>query len=368
MRTPILTIVALCLPLGAQSFLHLPATENPGSFELNKWNDVPFMRKDARVQVFYSAAEVGSASFTAREISLRYDGPIPRIGAPGPFTIQRLQIRVGTSTVAQPDSVFATNLSQPLTTVFDSQVSYFPDPQAGIPEPWGGPQNTLTFAFDNPLLVAVPANGWFVVEMIVENNSNDGMTHALLDAFADTSGWTDGFASSSGQGCPPGAGLGTARISTSGIHAPGAAHSIHGTNLGANAPVVAFIGASDTVSSIGPLPFTLPGTSCNIYTSWDLNRLTQADGTGSVRAFDRGTMVPVPADAAFNGLTVYEQLLSYVVQANAPWDFVLSDKRTVQLGSFFPPTKGVYTISSNDPGASVADFVGTRAYALRVRI
>jgi hypothetical protein len=56
------------------------------------------------------------------------------------------------------------------------------------------------------------------------------------------------------------------------------------------------------------------------------------------------------------------------VQANAPWDFVLSDKRTVQLGSFFPPTKGVYTISSNNPNAAVADFVGTMAYALRIRI
>ena len=358
----------LCLPLGAQSFLHLPATENTDSVELNKWNDVPLMRNDARVQVFYSAAETGSSAFTAQEISLRYDGPIPKIGAPGPFTIQRLRIRVGTSTVAQPDSVFATNLTQPLTTVFDSQVSYFPDPQAGIPEPWGGPQNTLTFVFDNPLPVTVPPNGWFVVELIAENNSNDGQTHALLDAFADASGWSDGLATSSGQGCPPGAGRSPARISTSGIHAPGAAHSIHGQNLGANAPVVAFIGGSDTVGSIGPLPFTLPGTTCNIYTSWDINRVTQADASGTVRAFDPGTMVPVPVDAAFNGVTIYEQLLSYVVQANPPWDFVLSDKRTVQLGSFFPPTKGVYTVSSNDPNAAVADFVGTIAYALRVRI
>jgi hypothetical protein len=263
--------------------------------------------------------------------------------------------------------VFASNLSDPLTTVFDGPHSFLPDPQAGIPEPWGGPQDTLSFTFAPPVSITVPSNGWFVVELILENNNIDGATHALLDSYQTGGGIADGNAASSGQGCPPGAGMNAAVVTTSGIHAPGAAHSIHGSNLGANAPVVAFIGASDTISTIGPLPLTLPGTNCRIYTSWDLNRITQADASGTVRAFDPGTVVPVPADPVFNGVTIYEQFLSFVPQANPPWDFVLSDKRTVTLGSFTPPTKGVWTVSSNDPTAAVADSIAALAYALRVR-
>src|SRR5262245_41587034 len=80
-------IPCLCLAaasLSAQSFVELPATAAP-SFELNSYSLPPLTRSNARVQVFYDQAEVGTAApFTATEIALRYDGPIPNVGLPGP--------------------------------------------------------------------------------------------------------------------------------------------------------------------------------------------------------------------------------------------------------------------------------------------
>jgi hypothetical protein len=124
--TSLLSSLLAAATLSAQATLTLPATASPSS-ELSSFSLVPFMQPESRVQMFYDATEVGASAFVATELALRYDGPIPQVGAPGPFTISRLQIRLGTTAVAAPGATFASNLTQPLTTVFDGPVSYLPD-------------------------------------------------------------------------------------------------------------------------------------------------------------------------------------------------------------------------------------------------
>ena len=63
-----------------------PSTAGP-SAELGSYSLLPLTVLDSRVQVFYDQAEVGPLPFTATELALRYDGPIPAVGVPGPFTI-----------------------------------------------------------------------------------------------------------------------------------------------------------------------------------------------------------------------------------------------------------------------------------------
>src|SRR5712672_2928567 len=156
-------VAALAVTASAQNFAYLPASLSPNTNELPAYKVRPFMQANARVQMFFDATEAGSSSFIADHLSLRYDGPIPQVGAPGPFTIQRLQIRIGATAVALPGARFADNLSQPLTTVLDSAWSYLPDPGSAAPQPWGDPGNSLTFPFTAPATVNIPPNGWLVI-------------------------------------------------------------------------------------------------------------------------------------------------------------------------------------------------------------
>jgi hypothetical protein len=362
-------ILALSLTAGgaaAQQYTYLPASSSPGTQELPRFTETPWMRANARVQLFYDTIEASGAAFTATELSLRMDGPIPRVGAPGPFRIDRLRIRIGTTTVPRPGSAFAANLSQPLTTVFDQPVTYWPDQGSFAPEPWGGLNGGLTFAFQAPAQVVIPAGGWLVIELQLEGNNLGGSAHALLDASLGTGGAAGGAASSSGTGCSAGGPL-PATVLTTGRHAPGGAYWIHGDNLGANAPVAAMIGLSDMVWGGLPLPIQLPGTACTIYASFDLALPLVADASGSVSAA-AGAPVVVPADGSLQSLQLFHQLVSVVPGAN-PWNLVLSDKRTVDLGSYDPIIPGAYFVAhDSDAGAALANEVKPAGLAVRLRL
>ncbi|HLU38360.1 MAG TPA: hypothetical protein VK081_03185 [Planctomycetota bacterium] len=362
----ILLLAALASGAAAQTELYMPASRIPANQELGSYRVEPFMQRAARVQMFYDATEAGAASFVATRMSFRFDGPIPAVGAPGPFRIQRVVIRVGTTTVGIPGPVFGDNLSHPLTTVFDGPATFWPDQGSIVPEPWGGLNDGLTFAFNQPVSITIPPGGFFVIDMSVDGNDIDGRGHALVDAAIGSGGAVNGVAFSSDLGCSVTPNGSAATIATSGTHAPGGVHSIHGTNLGANAPVFAIVGASDAQASFGQLPLPVPGTSCTIYTSWDIILPLQANASGEVPEFAPGSHIAIPALPWFQHVTLYEQLVSYVPGAN-PWGLVFSDKRTVQLGTLTPPNPGFYAVShSADAFASVADDTGPHGYALRV--
>ncbi len=363
---PIVVFLGGASALTAQQTHYLPKSFAPETAELGYWSDVPMMRQNARIQLFYDATEVGSSSLVATGIAFRYDGPIPKVGAPGPFTIQRLQILIGTTSVGLPGAHFDSNLSRSLSVALDQKWQFLPDPGSQTPDVWGGPQGTLSFPFRTPVVLQIPQGGMLVVELRVEGNDIGARTHALLDAVKTTGGPVDGTATSSGSGCQASATAQPATILTSGTHAPGAAHSIWGKNLGANSIVVTMVGASDQVGQLGPLPLTLPGTNCAFATSWDFFFVQLADAAGNLEENAVQSLLAVPPLATLNGATIFEQLIAIVPGANVH-NLVTSDKRTVMLGSITKPSKGVYAVSNGRrQDAAVADLVEAAGYALRI--
>lgn len=365
MRTAFLS--SLCFAaaaLSAQNYSYLPATANPTG-ELSSYSLVPFMQPNARVQMFYDSAEVASGGL-ANQLSLRFDGPIPQVGAPGPFTITRLQIRLGISTVTAPGATFAENLTQPLTTVFDGPVTFLPDSGSQTPAPWGGTNDTLKFDFTTPYPLAVNAGEWLVVELVMQGNniSSFGYAHAILDGATTTGGITNGTATSYGSGCSAGGVAPAATAATSGTYAPGGAHFLTGQNLGANSFVLGVYGLSDS-TAFAPLPFTLPGTSCTLLASPDLTQATLADAAGAVT----GTQLALslPANAALSGIVLFEQLAALVPLANA-WGIVFSDARAVTLGSWAALGRGTYLVAHDlDANATYANTLRPMGLALRLR-
>lgn len=365
MRHTLLSCLCLAAAsLSAQNYAYLPATANP-SGELSSYSLAPFMQPNARMQLFYDAAEVASSGI-ANQLSLRFDGPIPQVGAPGPFSITRLRIRIGISAVAAPAADFAANLTQPLTTVFDGPVSYLPDSGSQSPSTWGGTNDTLTFDFTTPYALAVGAGEWLVVELVMEGNdiASFGYSHAILDAASTTGGLVAGSAASFGTGCSASTGASAATATTSGIYAPGGAHFLTGQNLGANAFVLGVYGLSNSTAFV-PLPFTLPGTACTLLCSPDFTQATLADANGAVT----GTALPLSlaANPALSGIVLYEQLASLVPTANA-WGIVLSNARTVTLGTWATPGRGTWMVTHDlDANASYGNAVRAAGLAMRLR-
>lgn len=364
-----LTLAALPTDAVAQRYLHLPATQQPNVVDLNTFSILPWSQSNSRAQFFYGPAEVGASSFTATGLSFRFDGPIPAVGAPGPFTIQRVRLNVGVTSVTQPGARFDGNLSQPLTTVFDGPVTYRPDPGSNFPEPWGGQNDDLTFAFNQPLSVTIPSGGRLVVEILLEGNSLMGQAHAMFDAFGTTGGIVDGTIAPLGGGCPLSPGGATPALAVVGTVAPGAAHALTGTDLGANAPVFGVVGFDNAMSTLGPLPYTLPNSTCTFYSSFDLYWLMFADAAGTIAGTDPAAWLNVPADPSLTGLTLYEQLVAITPGANQPYGFAVSDAVTVALGSYTAPFDDVYMAAhSTSATFPYADEIEAKAIAVRFEI
>jgi hypothetical protein len=352
--------------LSAQNYLELPATASP-SAETPGYSLVPLMQPNARVQMFFDAAEVGSSSFTATELAWRYDGPVPQVGAPGPFTIARLQLKVGVTSVQTPAAQFGANLTQPLTTVFDGAWTYLPDNGSAAPHPWGGPGGTLTFPFTAPLPVTIGTGQWLVIDVTMEGNNIAmfGFAHAMLDGANTTGGFTNGTAVAYGQGCSASATAAPATAAATGLFGPGGAHVLGGSGLGANAFVLGAFGLSDTMSFV-PLPLTLPGTACTLLASPDVTFASVTDGNGTLSGASAFTLL-LPPDPAISGVTVFEQLASLVPAAN-PWGIVLSNAVAVNLGTWAPPGRGTWLVAHDvDANAQYANMLKAFGFATRLR-
>lgn len=359
-----LVFTVACSALAAQGYVYLPASLNLQNQEAVDYVIRPFMQQDCRAQFLFDALEVGATTLTIDQLALRYDGPIPRVGAPGPFTMQRLRIRVGATDVAAPCATFADNLSQPLVTVFDGPFTYSPDPGSQVPHPWG--VGGMDFAFTAPATVTIQSGGHLVIELIVEGNLGGGLAHTILDAARGIGGPVDGTAITTGQGCAAAIGAPVATITSTGRHAPGAAHFVAGANLGANAPGFLLLGISDQFGAIGALPFGLPGTTCSLYNSAEFALPVGADSSGAVLAGPT-TAISVPAIPTLLGAMLFEQFVTIVPGAN-PFDLVLSDQRAVTLGPWNAPSRGTWMIShGTDANSPVADAVDVLGLAIRLR-
>jgi hypothetical protein len=364
----VLCLAALGAAVPAQSFLSLPATANPAS-ELPSYTLLPLMQVNCRVQFFYTATEVGSAQFTADQLEWRYDGPIPQVGYPGPFQIQRLRIDVGVTTTPLPGPRFTDNLTQPLQPVFDGPWTFLPDPGSAFPHPWGAPNGSLTFPFQTPAAITIPAGGWLVVDVRMEGNNiaNFGYSHAILDGAATSGGVVDGSHQLYGQGCAVAPGQPAASLSVSGTLAPGAAYFLSGQNLGAFAPVFTVFGLSNTTSSFGPLPFAIPGSSCQILSSIDYYGIATADAAGTMTGNQASSALAVPANPAFTGVQIYSQLAT-LAPAASNFGVAVSNAAAVTLGSFQPLGRGTYLVGNGDSAlAPLATEVRAFGCAMRLR-
>lgn len=362
----LLCLLGAAAAANAQNYLLMPATANPTQ-ELPNYVLLPFRAEHARVQMFFDATETGASTFTATELSLRYDGPIPPVGSPGPFTIQDLQIRIGTTTVAIPESRFANNLTSPLLTVYSGPHTYWPDQGTSGPQAWGEANGSMTFVFQTPAPITIPPGGWLVVEFAMTNNNFGGSAHTFLDGANTTGGTIDGTAVAFGQGCSTGNGAPAMTIGSAGRRAPGAAHFVTGQNLGANAPVFVLYGLDNTQSAFGPLPFRFPGTACDLLTRIDANTLTFATPGGALESGTPGNAFAVPADPAYAGLVLHEQLAAMAPAANA-LGLAVSGAQTVTLGSISPPGRGTYSVGNNlDANATIATEVKALGCAMRLR-
>lgn len=360
------TLISLCTAsLIAQSPIELPSTAQP-AFELSDFSVVPFMQPNARVQMFYGASEVGLTPFVANEIAFRFDGPIPQVGAPGPFSIQQLILRIGTTSVPNPGADFAANLTSPLVEVFNGPWTYWPDNGSAAPHPWGGPNNGLLFTFVNAAPIAMNPGEWLVVDltMIGNNIQSFGFAHAILDGADTTGGISNGTTVSFGSGCASGVGQPAAAAAVVGAVAPGGAHFLIGANLGANAPVIGLYGLDNTNYFGAALPFTLPGSSCDLLVSIDAASVTTADASGAVTGTDLA--LAVPANPALSGFVVYEQLAALVPNANLV-GLVLSDAVEVTMGSFGALGRQTYSVAHDtDAGATYANMLSAFGYAMRL--
>ncbi len=360
----VVALAASCAFATAQGFIHLPVTENLANAEGVNYTVRPLMQADCRAQFLYDAAETGTSTLTIDGLQLRYDGPIPAVGLSGPFTIQRLQILVGATSVATPGATFADNLSQPLVPVFDGPFTYTPDTGSQVPHPWG--IGGLDFTFPIPVPIVIPSGGHLVIEMIIDGNVFGGASHTMLDAVRGIGGPVDGQVSNIGYGCSASAGAPAATITTTGVHAPGAAHFAAGTGLGANAPGFLLLGISDQFGAFGSLPVGLPGTNCTLYNSADFALPVGADATGAVIG-GPATALVVPPIASLAGAALFEQFITLVPGANAPFDLVMSDQRTVTFGPWNAPSRGTWMISHGMSSTSpVADRVEVLGLAVRL--
>lgn len=357
------TLASLCLvaaPAFAQGYLELPATANPAG-ELPGYSLAPFMQPNARIQMFYDATEVGNSAFLLDELAMRFDGPIPQVGAPGPFTITHLSIKVGVTTIAMPTAGFADNLTLPLTTFYDGPWTYYPDPGSASPHPWGGPNNGLLFTTTTPIPIVIPPGAWLVVDLTMEGNNiaSFGFSHAIVDGAPTTGGLTNGSATNYGQGCSVANGAPPATVVSSGLYGPGAAHFLAGSNLGQNAIVLPIFGLANT-------PFPLIGSNCTLLTSTELINVTFADANGTVAAGDPAATLSLPADPALGGLVLYEQMAALAPNAN-PWGLVLSDAVAVSLGTFGALGRGTYTVQ-HDTSATEAHANAVKPFGFALRL
>ncbi|MGK0157174.1 MAG: hypothetical protein ACI9SE_004150 [Neolewinella sp.] len=360
-------VLSMCsTSLVAQGFLELPVTASP-SFELSNFSLLPLMQPEARVQMFYGATESSQSNFVADQLSFRFDGPIPQVGAPGPFAIQQLIIRIGTTSIVAPSAGFAANLTSPLIEVFNGPWTYMPDDGSAAPHPWGGPGGGLQIPFTTLAPITLNAGEWLVVDvqMIGNNIQSFGFAHAILDGAMTSGGAIDGTTANFGSGCAIGTGLPTATAAVEGIAAPGAAHFLVGQNLGPNSVVLGMFGLDNATYDGLTLPFTLPGTNCALLTSLDATAITFADAAGNVTGTDLA--LSLPADPAINGVLIYEQLASLVPAANS-WGIVFSDGVEVTLGIFDVLGRQTYTVAhDSDASATFGNVVEPFGYALRLR-
>jgi hypothetical protein len=354
-------------PASAQA-LFLPHSLAPQSNELAGASIVPLMTAASRMQVLYDEGELnGRSQLVVQSVSVRFDGPTG--GTARTHVLERLTLLLGATgmSTAAAGSVFAANLTQPLTAALrDARVNYASDGNAVPgPEPFGGASGQLTFLLPQPVAVAVPVGGALALELRCEGNGN-ASDSAQLDLFIDPANFQNaGAATTVGRGCPLGTALPGPVLDTIGSYEPGGSITLLGHRFAPNTPVAILVTAHLFQN---PLAFPNTTPTCWAYVdpgSTLLTVLTNSSSGGEVRG---GTPVPIPKLPPPAGAVLYVQSATPVAPFSGNgFGVASSNYRTVQIGSRKQPTAGAWVAASPaDARASVASVAFYGALALRL--
>lgn len=365
LRSRLTTVVAACAALAGSGM--------PGQGVLTSIPDGPGsvaspFEQSSRTQQFVSAAALGLPSGGTVQLSgmwLRHDGP-SQTTTGAPHVLNRLVIRVGTTnrSVLEVGSVFGSNLSQPLPTVFASTNFTVPidSIRSGSPQPWGGATGELFFPFSAQISVTVPQTGSLVIELEVEADATHSPGDTRIDFDSRPHAWTvGGGALSNGQSC--GYPSLNPTVESDGEYTIGTAFTVSGHGFTANMPVAtwwtALLGTQQTI----------PGTS-NCWSYLDLGTggilsIAVVDGLGN---FGGDPPVPIPPTPGLCGARLYLQSAGLTQQTLMnPIGVETSNYRTIKIGCRKPTVRGWYVSHSGSWSASIATTSRGGSLSMRLR-
>ena len=361
-------VLAAGSSLASAQALVLPGSLSPQINELAHSSYVPLMTTASRLQVLYDESELaGRTQFLIQRVSLRYNGPMSSMARAHVLAQLTMQLGVTGHSSASAGSVFAGNLTQPLVTPLrDVRVNYMADGNAVPgPEAFGGANGEFTFLLPQPVSVAIPAGGAFVLDLAVTGNDNTSDS-AHLDFFIDAANLQNpGAAITNGRGCPLGVALPGPVLDTIGNYEPGGAISIFGHSFAPSVPVGIVVTAHVFAS---PLAFPSTSPSCWAYVDPSTTVLSlgvTSSASGGVRG---GDPLPIPKRPPPAGAVIYVQSVTPVALfAGNGFGLASSNYRTIQVGALKVPTIGAWVAASaTDARATVASTAFYGGLALRL--
>ncbi len=368
-----LTLAIACMlaagsNLAPAQALVLPSSLSAQTTELAHSSFVPLMTATSRLQVLYDESELaGRTQFLIQRVSVRYDGPTASMARAHVIAQLTMQLGVTGQSSATAGSVFAGNLTQPLVTALrDVRVNYMTDGNAMPgPEAFGGANGEFTFLLPQPVSVAIPMGGAFVLDLAVDGNDNTSDS-AQLDFFIDPANLQNsGAAVTNGRGCPLGVTLPGPVLDTIGNYEPGGAISIFGSSFAPNMPVGIVVTAQVFAS---PLAFPSTSPTCWAYVDPSTTVLalgTTSTASGGVRG---GDPLPIPKRPAPAGAVIYVQSVTPVTLFSGNgFGLASSNYRTLLVGALKVPTAGAWVAASvSNARATVASTAFYGGLALRL--
>ncbi|MFY9341273.1 MAG: hypothetical protein WAT39_02205 [Planctomycetota bacterium] len=220
-------------------------------------------------------------------------------------------------------------------------------------------QFVLDYPFDVPFVfLGGGASLCWEVQITAKTNTGNIVYDAVSGAASTTTGPTNPpialgrFGTgcvSTGQTNP----MGAAAAQTMSWPSGTATMTVNGTNLEPNGLTFFCMGA-DKTSFLGiPLPATLPGTSCTVYSDIILSSLVIASATGT----GTNTIPFVPAPA-YHGITLYSQIWGFDAAAN-PFGLTTSNAAMHHIVAPYVtplPVRRVYASGSLAPTGSTETY------------
>lgn len=362
LRFPVVT--ALCAALLGTGMLQAQQADLAAHEDLP--DHIPSLfETSGKTQQLLSAESLGLAgggTLHLSSLSLRHDGPTQST-AVVPHTLLSLTIRIGGTHVStmQAGSVFADNIGKPLTTVFQQTNHPIPIDSSSSFEahPWGSANGELTFAFQTPVTVRIPAEGSLLVEFEVVASAGHVSSGTNLDFEAPN------YTGHVGTSYPEGLSCGYPSMSpvvlTSGDYDIGTTFRFSGQGFTPNMPVATWL------TTLLTPPVILNGSSCWVYLDLNSGPMVGMSFTDANGTFGGDPPVPIPPAPGLCGQKLYLQSAGVTQQSLMnPLGIETSNYRTIVVGCRSPvPARGWYVSQPGSWSAGIATISRPGAMAIR---